>query len=336
MSLISLQEVRCSWGPFLGERARDSCRWANVSRADWRQGHLLPPSFLIYLTICLYTYLFLPSGGSIGGCYGKVYRGRCRGKEVAIKKFHKQDFNDSVIREFQKEVDNWIEKMRYAFIKKTSTLLVIYSDVFMNRIVGMHICNVFIFIYYMCLYLCMSKSIYTYVCVRLCYRFKSVCGCRTQMCFSLWVPVLRYILSSLSLPLSFPYPPPPPSSILLFPLLVLLLLLYLLMSSYSPNILHMMRGSVESFGEWRERRERESCWERELAREKFWEIKIEDAGEVVAVPVVVVVGYCISRYLDQPIPSWNNAWRGSCLSLCVYSFWSFSTLPLCPFSHPTC
>mmetsp|Transcript_18128 Transcript_18128/g.51128 ORF Transcript_18128/g.51128 Transcript_18128/m.51128 type:complete len:540 (+) Transcript_18128:203-1822(+) len=39
-----------------------------------------------------------------GGCYGKVFKGTCRGKVVAIKKFHKQDFNEAVIREFQKEV----------------------------------------------------------------------------------------------------------------------------------------------------------------------------------------------------------------------------------------
>lgn len=40
-----------------------------------------------------------------GGCYGNVFRGECRGKEVAIKKLFKQDLKPESIAEFKKEVE---------------------------------------------------------------------------------------------------------------------------------------------------------------------------------------------------------------------------------------
>src|SRR3989338_4013217 len=40
-----------------------------------------------------------------GGCYGEVFRGECRGKEVAIKKLFKQDLKPENIAEFKKEVE---------------------------------------------------------------------------------------------------------------------------------------------------------------------------------------------------------------------------------------
>jgi serine/threonine protein kinase len=40
-----------------------------------------------------------------GGCYGNVYRGECRGKEVAIKKLFKQNLKPQTIAEFKKEVE---------------------------------------------------------------------------------------------------------------------------------------------------------------------------------------------------------------------------------------
>lgn len=39
-----------------------------------------------------------------GGCFGSVYRGRCRGKEVAIKKLFKQDVDEKTLADFRKEV----------------------------------------------------------------------------------------------------------------------------------------------------------------------------------------------------------------------------------------
>eukprot|EP01103_Thecamoeba_quadrilineata_P019190 TRINITY_DN7669_c0_g1_i1.p1 TRINITY_DN7669_c0_g1~~TRINITY_DN7669_c0_g1_i1.p1 ORF type:complete len:518 (+),score=108.01 TRINITY_DN7669_c0_g1_i1:27-1580(+) len=39
------------------------------------------------------------------GCFGNVFRGRCRGKEVAIKVLYDQDLNDSALLNFQKEVE---------------------------------------------------------------------------------------------------------------------------------------------------------------------------------------------------------------------------------------
>jgi len=40
-----------------------------------------------------------------GGCFGNVYKGKCRGVEVAIKKLFKQDLEDKAINEFKREVE---------------------------------------------------------------------------------------------------------------------------------------------------------------------------------------------------------------------------------------
>jgi serine/threonine protein kinase len=40
-----------------------------------------------------------------GGCFGTVYRGICRGKDVAVKKLHQQTLVDSALEEFKKEVE---------------------------------------------------------------------------------------------------------------------------------------------------------------------------------------------------------------------------------------
>eukprot|EP01095_Lingulamoeba_sp_RSL-Kostka_P018132 TRINITY_DN97_c0_g1_i1.p1 TRINITY_DN97_c0_g1~~TRINITY_DN97_c0_g1_i1.p1 ORF type:complete len:523 (+),score=211.21 TRINITY_DN97_c0_g1_i1:57-1625(+) len=40
-----------------------------------------------------------------GGCFGNVYKGKCRGVEVAIKKLFKQDLNEKAITEFKREVE---------------------------------------------------------------------------------------------------------------------------------------------------------------------------------------------------------------------------------------
>eukprot|EP01116_Phalansterium_solitarium_P021022 TRINITY_DN6399_c0_g1_i2.p1 TRINITY_DN6399_c0_g1~~TRINITY_DN6399_c0_g1_i2.p1 ORF type:complete len:531 (+),score=104.83 TRINITY_DN6399_c0_g1_i2:286-1878(+) len=40
-----------------------------------------------------------------GGCFGTVYRGKCRGQTVAVKKLLKQDLDERTLEEFRKEVD---------------------------------------------------------------------------------------------------------------------------------------------------------------------------------------------------------------------------------------
>ncbi len=40
-----------------------------------------------------------------GGCFGSVYRGMCRGKEVAVKKLFKQDLDEKSLVDFKKEVE---------------------------------------------------------------------------------------------------------------------------------------------------------------------------------------------------------------------------------------
>jgi len=39
------------------------------------------------------------------GCFGNVFRGECRGKEVAIKKLFRQDLTDKALRDFKREVE---------------------------------------------------------------------------------------------------------------------------------------------------------------------------------------------------------------------------------------
>ncbi len=39
-----------------------------------------------------------------GGCFGSVYRGLCRGKEVAVKKLFKQDLDEKALVDFRKEL----------------------------------------------------------------------------------------------------------------------------------------------------------------------------------------------------------------------------------------
>jgi hypothetical protein len=46
-----------------------------------------------------------------GGCFGSVFRGECRGKEVAIKKLFRQDLSEKALNDFKKEV----EICRYLF-----------------------------------------------------------------------------------------------------------------------------------------------------------------------------------------------------------------------------
>jgi serine/threonine protein kinase len=47
----------------------------------------------------------LKLGQQIGeGCFGTVFRGHCRGQEVAIKKLHVTEFEQEVLEEFKKEV----------------------------------------------------------------------------------------------------------------------------------------------------------------------------------------------------------------------------------------
>lgn len=44
------------------------------------------------------------------GMFGVVWLGHCRGLDVAVKILHSQDIDDTVLKEFEKEVDF----MRYA------------------------------------------------------------------------------------------------------------------------------------------------------------------------------------------------------------------------------
>ena len=45
-----------------------------------------------------------------GGCFGTVYKGKCRGKDVAVKKLFRQDMNEKTLRDFKKEVEIcWFE-----------------------------------------------------------------------------------------------------------------------------------------------------------------------------------------------------------------------------------
>jgi serine/threonine protein kinase len=40
-----------------------------------------------------------------GGCFGSVFKGKCRGVTVAIKQLHKQDLDPKILEDFRKEVD---------------------------------------------------------------------------------------------------------------------------------------------------------------------------------------------------------------------------------------
>jgi serine/threonine protein kinase len=48
------------------------------------------------------------------GSYGDVYRGKLRSKEVAIKKFSYQQFDDDLVNDFKKEVE-MLAKLRRIF-----------------------------------------------------------------------------------------------------------------------------------------------------------------------------------------------------------------------------
>lgn len=39
------------------------------------------------------------------GSFGQVWRGKCRGKEVAIKVLNRQDLDEKTLEEFRREVD---------------------------------------------------------------------------------------------------------------------------------------------------------------------------------------------------------------------------------------